>query len=185
VVDLCRDLSSDPEHCGACANACASGACTAGVCAGGGGGCEAGQKDCAGVCVDTCCNNDHCGACGNACPPGLTCFEGMCDCPSGLCCDEGEVVCDGACVATCCDNNNCGACGNSCTGGETCFEGICGCHSGNCPPVKLPNTGHGAADLEGERNRWAALLMTGTAAVSAMLWKSSWSDGATWSSKDR
>ena len=185
AVDLCRDLSSDPEHCGACANACASGICSSGVCSGGGGGCEAGQTECGGVCVDTCCNNNHCGACGNICPPGLTCFEGFCDCPSGICCEEGEVVCNGACVATCCDNYNCGACGNVCDGGETCFEGTCGCHSGKCPPVKLPNTGHGATDLAGERNRWAALLMTGATAVSAMLWKSSSSNGAARSSEDR
>ena len=36
-----------------------------------------------------CCNNDHCGACGNACTGGLTCFEGVCDCPSGLCGADG------------------------------------------------------------------------------------------------
>jgi hypothetical protein len=47
--------------------------------------CAPGQVDCGGVCVDTCCNNEHCGACGNACPPGLTCFEGVCDCPRGDC----------------------------------------------------------------------------------------------------
>lgn len=126
AVDLCRDLSTDPSHCGACANACASGVCTGGVCAPGGGGCAEGQTECAGVCVDTCCNNDHCGACGNVCTGGLTCFEGVCDCPSGL-----------------------------------------------CPPVKLPNTGRGGTDLETGGNRWAALAMTGAAAVSALMWRAS------------
>jgi hypothetical protein len=85
AVDGCRDLSSDPAHCGACGNACASGVCSGGVCSSGGASCAEGQTDCGGVCVDICCNNDHCGACGNVCTPGLTCFEGVCDCPSGNC----------------------------------------------------------------------------------------------------
>jgi hypothetical protein len=37
------------------------------------------------MCVSTCCDNNNCGACGNVCKGGLTCFEGVCDCPSGLC----------------------------------------------------------------------------------------------------
>jgi hypothetical protein len=167
AVDGCRDLSSDPAHCGACANACASGVCSGGVCSSGGGSCAEGQTDCGGVCVDTCCNNDHCGACGNACPPGTSCFEGICDCPSGLCCAEGEVICDSACVATCCDNNNCGACGNVCPPGLTCFEGVCDCPSGNCPPTKLPDTGHGSA-ARAERAPWVAAAMAGAAAAGAL-----------------
>ncbi|MFN8593151.1 MAG: hypothetical protein U0031_16975 [Thermomicrobiales bacterium] len=47
--------------------------------------CAAGQRLCNGTCVDTCCDNNNCGACGNVCTGGLTCFEGVCDCPSGLC----------------------------------------------------------------------------------------------------
>lgn len=47
--------------------------------------CAEGQALCGGVCVDTCCDNANCGACGNVCTGGLTCFEGVCDCPSGLC----------------------------------------------------------------------------------------------------
>lgn len=84
AVDLCRDLANDPLHCGACQNPCASGVCSDGVCAAGSG-CTEGQTECGGVCVDTCCDNSHCGACGNVCAGGLTCFEGICDCPSGLC----------------------------------------------------------------------------------------------------
>ena len=184
AVDGCRDLTSDPEHCGACQNPCASGICSGGVCATGGG-CAEGQTDCGGVCVDTCCNNSHCGACGNVCPPGETCFEGICGCPSGLCCAEGETICNGTCVATCCDNNNCGACGNVCTGGLTCFEGKCDCPSGNCPPVKLPNTGRGGTDMGQAGNRWAAMAMAGSAAVSALLWHGSAQPEVTRNSEDR
>jgi hypothetical protein len=85
AVDGCRDLSSDPAHCGACQNPCASGVCSLGACAPPGGGCPEGQVTCDGACVATCCNNQHCGTCGNACAPPLTCFEGICDCPSGNC----------------------------------------------------------------------------------------------------
>ena len=137
AVDLCRDLSSDPQHCGACGNACASGMCSGGVCAPGGE-CAAGQTDCGGICVDTCCNNNHCGACGNVCTGGETCFEGICDCPSGL-----------------------------------------------CLPVKLPNTGRGSANPETDRNRWTALVMTGAAAASALLWRGSSSAGAARRNEDQ
>lgn len=143
AVDLCRNLSVDPEHCGACGNACASGVCIEGVCSPDASNCEDGQTNCGGACIDTCCDNDNCGACGIACPSGTTCFEGICDCPSGLCCAEGEIICGDTCVATCCDNNNCGACGNVCSGGETCFEGQCGCPSGVCGPTTPPSTGVG------------------------------------------
>lgn len=47
--------------------------------------CQPSQTECDGVCVETCCDNRNCGACGNVCSDGLTCFEGVCDCPSGLC----------------------------------------------------------------------------------------------------
>ena len=85
AVDGCRDLTTDPAHCGACGNACASGVCSGGVCATSGDGCPEGEIACDGVCIATCCNNQHCGACGNACAPPLTCFEGICNCPSGNC----------------------------------------------------------------------------------------------------
>ena len=85
AVDGCRDLCPDPAHCGACGNPCASGICSGGVCTSSGDGCPEGEITCDGVCVATCCNNQHCGACGNACAPPLTCFEGICDCPSGNC----------------------------------------------------------------------------------------------------
>ncbi len=85
VVDGCRDLSSDRAHCGACGNFCVQGSCVGGVCAPSNAGCSRGEIECGGMCVATCCNNDHCGACGTACTLPFTCFEGICDCPSGDC----------------------------------------------------------------------------------------------------
>jgi hypothetical protein len=137
--------------------------------------CAPGQATCGGVCVDTCCNNDHCGTCGNACTPPFTCFEGQCDCPSGLCCAEGETACNGACVATCCDNANCGACGNACKEGYTCFEGVCDCPSGLCGPVTLPDTGSGSG--EAVRPHWGLTALAVASATAAL--------GAVWHRLDR
>jgi hypothetical protein len=94
------------------------------------------------------------------------------------------VNCNGTCVATCCDNNNCGACGNVCTGGLTCFEGVCDCPSGQCPPVKLPNTGRGGANVGTGHNRWLAAAMAGAATVSAVLWRGSTQSAPAPSSED-
>jgi hypothetical protein len=132
--------------------------------------CAPGQATCGGVCVDTCCNNDHCGACGNTCTPPFTCFEGQCDCPSGLCCAEGETACNGACVATCCDNANCGACGHACDAGYSCFEGVCDCPSGACAPVTLPNTGSGSTPPQDAQRGWAAMALASAAAILGTVW---------------
>jgi hypothetical protein len=109
--------------------------------------CAEGQLDCGGVCIDTCCDNANCGGCGIVCTSGQTCFEGVCDCPSGLCCAAGQTQCGDACIDTCCDNANCGGCGIVCGAGETCFEGVCDCPSGTCGTtggsVTLPGTGSG------------------------------------------
>ncbi len=81
TVDDCVDPATDPNSCGACGAVCETGVCVAGTC----GGCDEGEIVCGGICVATCCNNDNCGACGIVCTGGLTCFEGICDCPSGDC----------------------------------------------------------------------------------------------------
>lgn len=54
--------------------------------------CAEGQLDCGGVCIDTCCDNANCGGCGIVCTSGQTCFEGVCDCPSGTCGTTGGSV---------------------------------------------------------------------------------------------
>jgi len=156
TVDDCVDPATDPNNCGACGVVCQSGVCGAGVC----GSCDEGEIACSGVCVATCCDNNNCGACGVVCTGGLTCFEGQCDCPSGLCgCAEGQLDCGGVCIDSCCDNANCGGCGIVCSDGLTCFEGNCDCPSGDCdtpdpeptaaPPITLPSTGSGATPNAG------------------------------------
>jgi hypothetical protein len=176
-TQLCRDLYSDPGHCGSCDTPCPSGRCAGGVCVPEEGGecqvecgiCPAGQTNCGGQCVDTCCDNTNCGRCGNACTGGLTCFEGVCDCPSGLCCAEGETLCGGSCVATCCDNNNCGACGHVCKKGRTCSGGTCSCPGGLC----LPNTGHGSGPTWTDHGKWAGVASAGIASALAAMWHAS------------
>lgn len=83
----CEQSLIDPEHCGACENACAG----TELCAAPGGGppscvssCGADETECSGACVDTNSSPVHCGGCGNACPSsppgatGSTCSGGTC-----------------------------------------------------------------------------------------------------------
>lgn len=86
--DLCVDLQTSAQHCGACGNVCpvaqqcVMGRCqpcgTVGlpVCAAGG--CVAGLTVCAELCRDTAADGLHCGACGRVCVPGTSCQSGMC-----------------------------------------------------------------------------------------------------------
>ena len=125
----CVQLASDPGHCGACDNACASGEnCISGSC----------TKDCDTMalcgtdCVNVKADNPlHCGACDNACNSGQICTDGTCGCETGKCGDNCTLnLCQGACVDTQTDINNCGNCGNICKQGNT------GCVNGGCqyPP---------------------------------------------------
>ncbi|MDP9409024.1 MAG: hypothetical protein M3P70_00720 [Actinomycetota bacterium] len=86
----CVDVSSDPANCGACGTVCDSGVCSDGTCSPTGEGCDEGEVDCDGTCVATCCDNNNCGGCGIVCGDGETCFEGVCDCPSGQCEEPGD-----------------------------------------------------------------------------------------------
>jgi hypothetical protein len=73
----CVTLSSDPAHCGTCANACAPGEfCSAGSCLS-----DCGTLDpCGGTCADLSSDVANCGACGNVCAAGQTCAAGKCTC---------------------------------------------------------------------------------------------------------
>jgi hypothetical protein len=66
----CRDLQTDPDHCGACFRSCGA----SNVCAGGA--CRCGATNdvtCAGATVDLNADNANCGRCGNVCTGSCAC----------------------------------------------------------------------------------------------------------------
>jgi hypothetical protein len=116
----CIDVSSNPQHCGACGMACAPGAvCEAGACRDV---CGAGLGLCAGQCVSLQ-TSAHCGSCDNACQAGLVCVGGAC---SASC---AGTICNGAtgteCVSLTDDRNHCGTCNHACAAGDKCEAGQC------------------------------------------------------------
>jgi hypothetical protein len=125
--DECVDLDEDPDHCGACDNACGSDeACYEGSCV-----TECPDDpdsgvpltNCGGTCVNTDTDDDHCGECDNACPEGMIC--GHQECTSEVCA-PGEVYCFGHCTSLSSDQFNCGECGNTCdVDTQHCQEGVC------------------------------------------------------------
>lgn len=91
TVDDCVDPATDSNNCGGCGIVCESGlvgvACIDGECV---------RTSCPAAlplqcgetvedCVDPATDPNNCGGCGIVCGDGLTCFEGVCDCPSGDC----------------------------------------------------------------------------------------------------
>lgn len=90
-ADACRDLPSDPDHCGACGVTCGPGeACTSGACrcaadageVGGGPACGAAETCCPSVggCRTLDSDPTSCGACAERCGGGETCAGGACTC---------------------------------------------------------------------------------------------------------
>ena len=113
----CADTTSDPAHCGSCANACPSGmGCQAGACTTV---CSSTQEKCGASCYDVSSDALHCGSCSKACASNQVCTQGMC-------CGAGQSVCGAACIDVLSSADNCGACGARCTGASPfCAQGQC------------------------------------------------------------
>lgn len=128
--DVCVQLPSSAEHCGACGNACAAGEiCDVGRCRASAEGCSTGLVLCGSGCFDLSSTDEHCGACDTACPAEAECEASACACPGQL------SACGAACVDTLTDSANCGACGQRCLDAQTCESGEC-----RCPPGTLQCT---------------------------------------------
>lgn len=133
----CVSPQTDPEHCGACGNACAEGeVCESGTCRCGNRACPEGDACCdiAGqdTCVDALSNPQHCGGCNIDCATGERCAGGRCTClaQDGVleACSADETCCPGiGCRALDRDARNCGLCGHLCGAGEVCDSGACTC----------------------------------------------------------
>ncbi|WP_437734842.1 MXAN_6577-like cysteine-rich protein [Sorangium sp. So ce1335] len=113
----CVDTQADPDHCGECGSACASGQrCEAGECTGerdgdGGGGSGAGGG-------------------GAGSPGGAGEEEDAAGGSGGMLCAPGLAACDGACVDVTSDPQHCGGCETRCARDETCTDGACLCKAG-------------------------------------------------------
>jgi len=141
-ADGCEvQLDSDPNHCGACGNAChyghAVGVCVDGACQMGD--CNTGWENCDGDEANGCevsvaTDPNNCGACDNACDLPNVHIHG---CQQSVCtiseCDEGWGDCDGLASTGCehdvsADVDNCGRCGHACNfqnGSGDCQQGEC------------------------------------------------------------
>ncbi len=121
--DVCRNLNSDVQSCGACGHVCTTGdSCIRATC------CAPTDADCDGNPATSCetdllTANANCGACGHVCTTGDSCIR-------GTCCAATAADCDGD-PATSCEtdlltsNAHCGACGHVCGTGTSCVAGVC------------------------------------------------------------
>lgn len=139
VANGCEvNLTTNPNHCGACGAQCSSvngtASCSAGKCAIA---CSAGFGNCDGNVANGCetnlnSNATNCGSCGKVC--GGTngtpfCSAGNC----GIVCSAGFGNCDGNAANGCevvlsSSVSHCGTCGNACSG----TNGTPGCTAGSC-----------------------------------------------------
>lgn len=101
----CTDISSDPDHCRACAIVCESGLCESSSCTNPTMTCASGLtlRD-NNYCVDLLTNPSNCGACNSFCV----------ECAGGICCGLGLEACGEFCINPEVDLN-CGGCGNICS----------------------------------------------------------------------
>lgn len=136
----CVRLTDDPNHCGICNRACsglyavtAPYVCSGGACVLT---CDSTNADCDGSWL-TGCETDtkwdaaNCGACGNACGGGEECYEGACQCVSGL----SECPSVNGCFDVDSDVNHCGASCVDCTDPPDVLgapEGAFACAEGSC-----------------------------------------------------
>ncbi|MET0391051.1 MAG: hypothetical protein ABW321_34080 [Polyangiales bacterium] len=108
------DLSNNPQHCGACGQACTNNfACQSGRCVcTSNSQCGSGQTCCGGSCKNLATDASNCGSCGRSCGSGLSC-------------------CSGTCKNLATDMDNCGSCGRQCDDEDTnrCTSGQCRCSS--------------------------------------------------------
>jgi hypothetical protein len=124
--NVCTDVQTDPNNCGACGVVCGPDeACRFGFC-GPIPACADTLVLCGDTCVDLQSDQRNCGWCGTVCQNWERCTAGVCiadplpDCPPGL--DR----CDDFCVDFLHDDGNCGGCGHACKLFVTeCREGRC------------------------------------------------------------
>lgn len=139
----CIDTDLDPDHCGACTNACVDDEmCVDGTCV------EpmpCALDACDDACVDTQTDPANCGMCGRWCDSSAACIAGACVvtcsescdsdaelCIDGTCvCRAGLDRCDDDCVDLGSDDDHCGMCGRECQD-MLCSAGECAsaCGSG-------------------------------------------------------
>lgn len=133
---LCVDIHENPQHCGACDNACIEGEiCHENSCIGSSDAryCEVqGLGTCDGVCVDLKNDAQRCGACDHACEANEACYEGQCmpveEVPgtgANAGCFGYEVKCYGVCTDIRHNNEHCGGCLHACASNEKCVSGVC------------------------------------------------------------
>lgn len=149
----CVDLSTDPEHCGACGEPCPDGMmCVGGACEDAASNtpprCGPGLTDCGGTCADTRISPDHCGGCDAPCEAGRACEGGACQ----TSCREGFSACGDECVDLKNDPQHCGRCGRACDPGRGCDGGRCECSVhpsldiGSTVPQRVEGSTAGASD---------------------------------------
>ena len=144
--DSCTVIARDPQNCGACGKACATGeVCSAGACASA---CGSGTTKCGNECVDTKTDDRNCGMCGTKCSAGEVCNAGAC---AGSC-TNGTTKCGNSCVDTKNDRTNCGGCGTTCKAGEICSNGTCAltCQQGLSKCTGNPDAGVSDGGVSGD-----------------------------------